>query len=176
MWITMTIVFAILLLVCISINSDHAREIQALRYMNDYLLDEVVKTKGYNGLEEYIQHIDNYRRELKMREYELLESHEPDNAGAGKSNLPGNPIERCAIKKFSDNRYNTLRNIVNGVDRLIDESDEDTLELLRFRYWDCPIGCYEWEDIAHYFGTSKTSILRRRNALIDKLAKYIGYV
>ncbi|HCZ1038285.1 TPA: transcriptional regulator, partial [Staphylococcus aureus] len=33
-----------------------------------------------------------------------------------------------------------------------------------------------WEDIAHYFGTSKTSILRRRNALIDKLAKYIGYV
>ncbi|HDC7505320.1 TPA: transcriptional regulator, partial [Staphylococcus aureus] len=32
-------------------------------------------------LEEYIQHIDNYRRELKMREYELLESHEPDNAG-----------------------------------------------------------------------------------------------
>lgn len=45
MWITMTIVFAILLLVCISINSDRAREIQALRYMNDYLLDEVVKTK-----------------------------------------------------------------------------------------------------------------------------------
>ncbi len=55
-------------------------------------------------------------------------------------------------REFSDNRYNTLRNIVNGVDRLIDESDEDTLELLRFRYWDCPIGCYEWEDIAHYFG------------------------
>ncbi|HDX8220379.1 TPA: DUF1514 family protein, partial [Staphylococcus aureus M49253] len=27
MWITMTIVFAILLLVCISINSDRAREI-----------------------------------------------------------------------------------------------------------------------------------------------------
>ncbi|PZH58817.1 hypothetical protein C7Q89_13805, partial [Staphylococcus aureus] len=50
MWITMTIVFAILLLVCISINSDRAREIQALRYMNDYLLDEVVKTKDYNGL------------------------------------------------------------------------------------------------------------------------------
>ncbi|HDD6902040.1 TPA: DUF1514 family protein [Staphylococcus aureus] len=47
MWITMTIVFAILLLVCISINSDRAREIQALRYINDYLLDEVVKTKEY---------------------------------------------------------------------------------------------------------------------------------
>ena len=35
-----------------------------------------------------------------MREYELLESHEPDNAGAGKSNLPGNPIERCAKRSL----------------------------------------------------------------------------
>ncbi|HDN3488658.1 TPA: DUF1514 family protein [Staphylococcus aureus] len=62
MWITMTIVFAILLLVCISINSDRAREIQALRYMNDYLLDEVVKTKGCNGLEDY-------RIEMKRMNY-----------------------------------------------------------------------------------------------------------
>ncbi|SCS87688.1 phi PVL ORF 60-like protein [Staphylococcus aureus] len=53
MWIATTIVFAILLLISISINSDRAREIQALRYMNDYLLDEVVKTKGWNGLEDY---------------------------------------------------------------------------------------------------------------------------
>ncbi|NDQ90763.1 DUF1514 family protein, partial [Staphylococcus aureus] len=43
-------------------NSDRAREIQALRYMNDYLLDEVVKTKGYNGLEDY-------RIELKRMNY-----------------------------------------------------------------------------------------------------------
>ncbi|HGN7118086.1 TPA: DUF1514 family protein [Staphylococcus aureus] len=62
MWVTMTIVFAILLLVCISINSDRAREIQALRCMNDYLLDEVVKTKGCNGLEDY-------RIELKRMNY-----------------------------------------------------------------------------------------------------------
>ncbi|MGE6359426.1 transcriptional regulator, partial [Staphylococcus capitis] len=27
-----------------------------------------------------------------------------------------------------------------------------------------------------YFGTNKTSILRRRNAMIEKLADYIGYV
>lgn len=65
MWITMTIVFAILLLVCININSDRAREIQALRYMNDYLLDEVVKTKGYNGLEEYRIELKRMNNDIK---------------------------------------------------------------------------------------------------------------
>jgi len=124
-------------------------------------------------LEDYIKNIERYRRELKVREYELLENHEPDNVGAGKTNIPGNPIERESIKKLSDNRYNNLRNIVKGVDKLIYESDEDTQDLMRLRYWECPIG---WEDIADYFGTSKTSILRRRDAMINRLAEFIGYV
>ncbi|SCU31681.1 Phage transcriptional activator [Staphylococcus xylosus] len=127
-------------------------------------------------LEEYIKHIDRYKKELKIREYELLENHEPENIGASKSNIPGNPIERQSIKKLSDSYYNNLRNIVKGVEKLIDNADEDTVDLIRLRYWECPIGCYEWEDIAEYFGTSKTSIIRRRDAIIKKLARYIGYV
>ncbi len=38
-------------------------------------------------LEDYIKNIERYRRELKVREYELLENHEPENVGAGKSNI-----------------------------------------------------------------------------------------
>ena len=105
-----------------------------------------------------------------------MENHEPENVGAGKSNLPGNPIERETVKKLSDNRYVMLRNVVKGVDKLIFEADEDTKDLIRLRYWECPIGCYEWEDIANYFGISKTSVLRRRDAMISRLAEFIGYV
>ncbi|ACY11886.1 DUF1514 family protein [Staphylococcus aureus] len=65
MWIATTIVFAILLLISISINSDRAREIQALRYMNDYLLDEVVKTKGWNGLEDYRIEMKRMNNDIK---------------------------------------------------------------------------------------------------------------
>lgn len=50
---------------CISINSDRAREIQALRYINDYLLDEVVKTKGYNGLKEYRIELKRMNNDIK---------------------------------------------------------------------------------------------------------------
>lgn len=127
-------------------------------------------------LEEYIQHVERYRKELKVCEYELLENHEPENVGASKSNLPGNPIERQTIKKLSNKRYVMLSNIVNGVDKLVAEADEDTLDMINKRYWECPIGCYEWEDLAEYFGTSKSSILRRRNAMINRLAELIGYV
>ncbi|HAR6805008.1 TPA: DUF1514 domain-containing protein [Staphylococcus aureus] len=65
MWITMTIVFAILLLVCISINSDRAREIQALRYMNDYLFKQLVKNNGVEGLEDYENEVERIRKRFK---------------------------------------------------------------------------------------------------------------
>lgn len=123
-----------------------------------------------------ISNMQNVIKELKVCEYELLENHEPENVGAGKSNLPSNPIERQTIKKLSNKRYVMLSNIVNGVDKLVEEADEDTLDMINKRYWECPIGCYEWEDLAEYFGTSKSSILRRRNAMINKLAELIGYV
>ncbi|HGZ7470503.1 TPA: DUF1514 family protein, partial [Staphylococcus aureus] len=42
-----------------------AREIQALRYINDYLLDEVVKTKGYNGLKEYRIELKRMNNDIK---------------------------------------------------------------------------------------------------------------
>ena len=74
---------------------------------------------------------------MKICEYEILENHEPENIGAGKSNLPGNPVERESVKKLSNKRYNTLRNIVNGVDKLVNEADEDTRDLINKRYWEC---------------------------------------
>ncbi|WP_239700273.1 transcriptional regulator [Mammaliicoccus sp. D-M17] len=136
----------------------------------------IIERYDIRKLEDYIINIDQYRKELKMREYELFENHEPDNPGGGKSNLPTSTIEIQTVRKLSDNRYVLLSNIVSGVDKLISNAKEDTKDMIRLRYWECPIGCYEWEDIANYFGTSKTSILRRRNSMLLELADYIGYV
>ena len=80
------------------------------------------------------------------------------------------------IKKTKDKKYNNLANIVNGVDRLMDELNDDDMEMIRLRYWDCPIDCNQWDQIADRFYVSKTTILRRRNAMLTKLANYIGYV
>lgn len=107
-------------------------------------------------LEDYIERIEQYRKEMKFTHFELL------NDEAGNAGL-----------KY---KYERLCNIVNGVDQLIDEADNDTKEIIRFRYWECPLGCYQWQDIADYFGISKTSMLRKRDAIIRRLATLIGYV
>lgn len=107
-------------------------------------------------LEGYIERIEQYRKEMKFTRFELL------NDEAGNVGL-----------KY---KYERLCNIVNGVDQLIVEVDNMTKEIIRLRYWECPIGCYEWQDIADYFGISKTSILRKRDAIIRRLAMLIGYV
>lgn len=136
----------------------------------------VLERYDIRKLEDYIQNIAQYKKQLRFREYELLESHEMDNPEGGKSNLPGNPVEREVIKKTKDKKYNNLANIVNGVDRLMDELNDDDMEMIRLRYWDCPIDCNQWDQIADRFYVSKTTILRRRNAMLTKLANYIGYV
>lgn len=136
----------------------------------------VIERYDIRKLEDYIQNIKQYRKQLRYREYELLENHEVINAEGGKSNMPGRPVEQEVMKKMKDKKYNNLHNIVKGVDRLLDELDEQSLEMIRLRYWDCPIDCNQWEQIADRFYVSKTTILRRRNAMLIKLAEYIGYV
>lgn len=110
-------------------------------------------------LEDYIERIEQYRKEMKFTHFELL-------------NDTNNETNGVVMK----NKYERLCNIVNGVDQLIDEADKEIKEIIRLRYRECPIGCYEWQDKADYFGISKTSILRKRDAIIRRLAKLIGYV
>lgn len=110
-------------------------------------------------LEGYIENIEQYRKEMKFTHFELL----------------NNTIDE-ATSIGMKNKYKRLCNIVNGVDQLLDEADNITKEIIRLRYWECPIGCYEWQDIANHFYISKTSILRKRDCIIRRLAMLIGYV
>ncbi|MCI2886781.1 transcriptional regulator [Staphylococcus hominis] len=119
----------------------------------------MIERHDIKKLEDYIERIEQYRKEMNFTHFELL-------------NDTNNETNSVVMK----NKYERLCNIVNGVDQLIDEADNETKEIMRFRYWECPIGCYEWQDIADYFGISKTSILRKRDAIIKRLATLIGYV
>lgn len=126
-------------------------------------------------LEGYIKNIKQYRKELKFRGYELLENHDPENIGAGKSNLPGNPVEREVLKKLNDKKYNNLDNIVSSVEKLIATVDDETLEIMKMKYWN-KLDEYTWDDIADEMFISRRSLGRRRDKWLILLAEYMEYV
>lgn len=146
----------------------------------DYLTSietiETLDREDLKKLEKYIKNVNQYRKLLKFRGYEIMENHEPENIGAGKSNLPGRPIEREVIKKLGDRRYNELDNIVSSVEKLLDEADEETYDIIVMAYYDMNTEHYTWEDIADRFYTSKTTILRRRATYLKRLAEIMDYI
>ncbi|WP_337227976.1 transcriptional regulator [Staphylococcus succinus] len=127
-------------------------------------------------LEGYIKNIKQYRKDLKYRGWELLESHEPENFGASKSGGPGNPIERETIKKFGDKKYMLLDNIVSSVDKLVNTVDDEALEIMQLKYWNKEAGDYTWQDVANEMYMTTSSINRRRDKWLQLLAEYMDYV
>ncbi|UEH02022.1 transcriptional regulator [Staphylococcus gallinarum] len=126
-------------------------------------------------LEGYIKNIKHYRKELRFRGYELLENHDPENIGSSKSNIPGNPIERGTLKKFSDKKYNALDNIVSSVDKLLDNVSDETFEIMKLKYWNEDGEEYTWDDIADEFFISRRTLGRRRDKWLMMLADYMAY-
>lgn len=126
-------------------------------------------------LEGYIKNIKQYRKDLKFRGYEILENHDPENIGAGKSNMPGNPIEREVLKRFNDKKYNNLDNIVSSVEKLIANVDDETLDIMKMKYWS-DLDEYSWEDIADELFISRRTLGRRRDKWLLLLAEYMDYV
>lgn len=127
-------------------------------------------------LEGYIKNIKQYRKDLKFRGYEILENHDPENIGAGKSNMPGNPIEREVLKRFNDKKYNNLDNIVSSVEKLIANVDDDSLDAMKLKYWNEQGAYLTWEDVANEYNMSRTAMTNRRNAWLMMLADYMDYV
>lgn len=127
-------------------------------------------------LEGYIENFEQYKRELKFTEYLILENHEPENLEGGQSNMIGRPVENEVIKKNEDKKYRHLRDVVHGVQALYNNSDSETQELIRLRYWDCKLELSKWEDLAEYFHVSDRAIYRKRAFILDQLAKNIGFV
>lgn len=125
-------------------------------------------------LEGYIKNIKQYRKDLKFRGYEILENHDPENIGAGKSNMPGNPIEREVLKRFNDKKYNNLDNIVSSVEKLIANVDGETLDIMKMKYWS-DLDEYSWDDIADELFISRRTLGRRRDKWLLLLAEYMGY-
>ena len=127
-------------------------------------------------LEGYIKNIDKLRMRLKIRKLEILDKPIIENPGAGKSNIPSNPIEREVQSCLDDNYYHNLDKIIKGVENVYINADDDVKEIMKLKYWEPKLGVETWEQLAEYKHFSKTSILRVRENYLRELANRIDFV
>ena len=127
-------------------------------------------------IEEYWIHIDDYRKKLEFRYWELTEKKSDDgNIGGGKSSGISDTTARKAMLLAEDEQYQHYKKIVEAITSMYTELDDDLKTIVDMRYWDRD-GVYEWEDIADKLYISRNKVLRLRNLLVDKTAERLGWV
>ena len=127
-------------------------------------------------IEEYWTNIDDYRKQLKFREWELTENRTVDeNMGGGKANRISDPTAAKAATLIQDDRYQNYSKIIRAIEQTYETVDEDLRTIVNMRYWD-KNDVYEWEDIADKLYISRSKVLRKRNLLIDKTAERLGWL
>lgn len=127
-------------------------------------------------IENYIKNIDKLRFRMQVRRLELLDNPIVDNPGGGKSNLPGDPVNREVTICLTDDYYNHLDKIVKGVEKVYNDADEEVQKIFRLKYWEPILGVETWDDIADVLNYSKTSVLRVRAKYLKDIANEIEFI
>jgi len=128
-------------------------------------------------LEGYWTDINKLKKDLRYREWELLNPHQEQdtNIGGGKSGKISDTTFQKATALLEDKQYNNLKNIVETIESIYPELDDDQKKIVQMRYWDKQ-ECYEWQHIGDELYMSVQRVLRKRNKLIDDTAKRLGWV
>lgn len=121
----------------------------------------------------------NYHNTLKeiakLRE-EIMNpfKEEPDeNVGGGKSNLPGSPTERTAVRLTTSKQLNYLNEVVDAIEQVYNASPDDYKRLIRVRYWSGRK--LTWDIIADELHVHRTTAMRWRDEIIQATIELLGW-
>lgn len=128
-------------------------------------------------IEEYWTNLDELKKQLRYREWELLENKNTDeNIGGGKSNIISDTTANKAIILTTDERYQFLSKTISAVEKVYAALNEEMKEFADMRYRSKESNYLEWEDIAYELGVSKAKAFKMRNKLLDITASEIGWL
>ena len=141
--------------------------------MNEFFeLDEHQKKSLEKKLRKY-PYID---RLIAIRETELDKREEADeNIGGSRSGFVGRPTEAIALKRQSDPYIVQHQKLKSDIAAIIRDMDDRTREIVHKRYWDTT-NYYTWEDLAKEYRYSVSTIYRKRDKLLNDLARREGLI
>lgn len=125
-------------------------------------------------IEEFWVNIQDYKKQLKFREWELLHPYQETESSKVQNGQVTKPTENKAMILMQDERYQFLKKVVDTIEQLYTELDSDLKTIVDLRYWSDDF--YEWEEIADQLYISRHKVLRKRNRLIQETAKRIGWL
>ena len=128
-------------------------------------------------IEEYWMNVDDYRKKLKFREWELTENKATDeNIGGSKGNQISDTTANKAILLAGDEQYQHLKKVITVIERTLDNLDDELREFAEARYLSEDSSYYDWEGIADELGINRSKAYKLRNKLIDETAKKLGWL
>lgn len=128
-------------------------------------------------IEEYWMNIDDYRKKLNYREWELTESKITDtNIGGGKSNLISDTTANKAILLAQDEQYQNSKRIIQAVEKVYNSSKDAVKEFADIRYFSEDSNYIDWDTVADEMRSTKPKLYGMRNQLIDRTARELGWL
>ena len=146
-------------------------------------------------LEDILTNFKKYEQQLQLRKFELeykedepvgkVVNEDAQDQRTIKSGGTTSVVENTVIKLHDDLKYRTLYSIVMNTPKFIQTLNEYERIIYEYRYKQKDLSVYEWDDIAIQISCvaskdnrsfSKSTTLRLRNQMLERLAKQINHV
>lgn len=136
--------------------------------MNEYDLKKI---------ESYWIDIERLKKDLRYREWELLNPHQEQdtNIGGGRGGNISDTTFQKATTLLEDRQYQNLKATIEVIGKVYANCDEEEKKIIEMRYWDKK-EAFTWEEIADELYMSRSKVLSKRNYIIDKTAEGLGWI
>lgn len=125
------------------------------------------------ALDEELFRYKTIDRSITVRKLELEARSSSDLNSHIRSNHVSKRTEELAIKFDEDIKLKNLHAFRDSVDYLISQLNEEMQKIFKLRWLDH--SQYTWEEIAEELYITKTTIYRRRTAILELYAEIKGY-
>lgn len=128
-------------------------------------------------IEEYWMNLDDYRKKLKFREWELTENKSTDeNIGGSKGNKISDTTANKAILLAEDEQYQNFKRIIRAIETVYNSSKAEIKKFADIRYFSEDSSYIDWDTVADEMRSTKPKVYGMRNQLIDRTARELGWL
>lgn len=117
---------------------------------------------------------DTLKEIAKLRNEILHASSEPDRVGGGRGNTPTDKTGVAAIRLATDKRLNSLVEVVEAIESVVERLPEKKRELVKLKYWSQP-RTLTWDGIALRLDVSRRTAINWRNEIVYAIALKMGW-